>query len=226
MVSITFASSGGLLLGRYDAPEGPAPAAGPVAAVVCHPHPLHGGTLDNKVVHATAAVLRERGLAVLRFDFRGAGGSEGVHDGGAGECDDLRAAIAELAGRAEADGRPLGRGALLLAGFSFGSWIASRLAVEDDRVGAVLVIAPPVNHYDYGDLAAEATRPLAVIYAHDDEVVPAAAVEAWLATCAGRPFSVPVVGSGHLFHGKLGPLRDGVSAFADVLAAGPDAGRG
>jgi len=219
MVSVSIPGPAGSLDGLYDPPEGEAPASGPVAAVVCHPHPLAGGTMDNKVVHATARVLRERGMAVMRFDFRGVGSSQGVHDGGPGECDDLRAAIAELTSRASGDTREIGAGGLLLAGFSFGSWIAAQVAEEDERAGAVLAIAPPVNHYDYAVLAA-ARRPLSVIYARDDELVPAAAVEAWLATCAGRPRIVPVVGAGHLFHGKLGPLREGVGGFVDALAAG------
>jgi uncharacterized protein len=201
------------------------PARGPRAALVCHPHPAHGGTLDNKVVHTVAKTLRERGLHVLRFNFRGAGGSEGVHDGGRGELDDARAALDLAATLADAapDGAVPGaaaRGAdpagdLLVAGFSFGSFVGLSAALDDPRAAALLAIAPPVNHYDFTRIAAT-DKPLFVIYARDDELVPAAEVEDFLARCRRPPRAFRVDGSGHLFHGRLAEIR---GAVGEVLAS-------
>jgi alpha/beta superfamily hydrolase len=170
--------------------------------------------MDNKVVFTLTRVLRERGLHVLRFNFRGAGGSEGVHDDGRGEEDDVRAAldVAEelLAGA--------GSGRLLIAGFSFGSYVGLSAGVDDPRVGAFLAVAPPVNHYDYpetGDFGV----PLGVIWAADDELVPARRVEGWAGYCPGADVQTHrIEGATHLFHGRLGPLRAAVDAFLDHVA--------
>lgn len=209
MVTVTISSSAGQLAALHDGPAGPPPTRGPVGAVVCHPHPLHGGTKENKVVHAVAKRLAGAGLHVLRFDFRGAGGSEGQHDGGRGEQQDVLAAIDHVHG--------LCAGPLLVAGFSFGSWVGLTTAVRDPRVTALLAIAPPVNHYDYGAVG-RGGPPLAVIYAEDDELVPAADVRAFIAACSPAPHVTAVSDSGHLFHARLSPLRQGVTAFLSTLA--------
>src|SRR6266567_8046457 len=99
----------------------------PLAALVCHPHPLFGGTMHNKVVYQVAKTLDRLGLPVLRFNFRGAGLSAGVHDKGIGEQDDVRAALDFLS-------RAFPSAPLLLAGFSFGCWVGLRVACEDPRV--------------------------------------------------------------------------------------------
>jgi len=214
--------SGGLaLVARHDPPEGEPPAAGPAAAVVCHPHPLFGGTLENKVVHGLARALRESGLHVLRFNFRGAGGSEGLHEEGAGEREDVRAAldkVAELAGLpADAPGR------LLVAGYSFGAWVGLTVALGDARVGARIAVAPPVNHYDFRAIAEAPTPPLLVAWARDDEPAPAAPVERFLTSCAVPPHTVPLPSGGHMFHGQIAALR---AAVAGWLASGGEAPRG
>ena len=113
----------------------------PLAAVVCHPHPLFGGTMHNKVVYQAAKTIHRFGLPVLRFNFRGAGSSEGAHDEGRGEQDDVSAALDFLA--AEYSGAPL-----LLAGFSFGSWVGLRVGCSDARVSELIGLGLPV-----GDLA-------------------------------------------------------------------------
>jgi alpha/beta superfamily hydrolase len=115
----------------------------PLAAVVCHPHPLFGGTMHNKVVYQTAKTIHRFGLPVLRFNFRGAGSSEGAHDEGRGEQDDVSAALDFLA--AEYPGAPL-----LLAGFSFGSWVGLRVGCSDARVSELIGLGLPV-----GDLIGE-----------------------------------------------------------------------
>jgi alpha/beta superfamily hydrolase len=112
-----------------------------LAAVVCHPHPLYGGTMHNKVVYQTAKTIHRFGLPVVRFNFRGVGLSEGAHDKGAGETEDVRAAIDFLAG--EYPGAPV-----LAAGFSFGSWVGLRAGCSDPRVTELLGLGLPVGDLD------------------------------------------------------------------------------
>ncbi len=112
-----------------------------LAAVVCHPHPLYGGTLHNKVVYQAAKTLHRLGLSVLRFNFRGAGMSEGKHDDGRGERDDVRAAIDFLA--ETFSGTPL-----LLAGFSFGASVGLRVGCGDERVTELVGLGLPADNFD------------------------------------------------------------------------------
>ena len=128
--------------GRLEAMLWTTPEAEPHhVALVCHPHPLFGGTMHNKVVYQTAKALHQRGFPVLRFNFRGAGLSEGVHDRGEGERDDVRVALDYLA--KEFPSRPI-----LLAGFSFGSWVGLRVGCEDDRVKDLIGLGIPVDNSD------------------------------------------------------------------------------
>src|SRR5881397_1313824 len=108
------------------------------AAAICHPHPLFGGTLHNKVVHAAAEAIVAAGIPVLRFNFRGVGRSAGSHDGGKGEQDDLTAALDHLSERYS--GVPL-----LSAGYSFGAYVALRAGCRDDRVAALIGIGIPLS---------------------------------------------------------------------------------
>jgi hypothetical protein len=228
--AVSLASSAGALVARVDEPSGPAPERGPLAAIVCHPHPLYGGTLENKVVHAVAKALAADGLAVLRFNFRGAGGSAGRHEGGPGEQDDVRAALdlaqrlaeERLAAERAAGERAVASraaeardGLLFVAGYSFGAWAGLSVAAQDPRAAGLLAIAPPVNHYDFASVAAS-RKPLTVLYARDDELVPAALLEAFLAGCALPPRVLAAEGGGHMFHGQLAAVRD---AARSALAA-------
>jgi alpha/beta superfamily hydrolase len=139
----------------------PNAAAPALAALVCHPHPLFGGTMHNKVVFQTAKALDALGVAVLRFNFRGAGLSEGVHDRGQGELDDVRTALDFLA--KEFPGTPL-----LLAGFSFGCWVGLRVGCEDPRVQKLIGIGAPVNSSDFSYLQACSKAKLFVHGANDE----------------------------------------------------------
>src|SRR5271166_4366784 len=116
-----------------------------LAAVFCHPHPLFGGTLHNKVVYQAAKSLDALGVPVLRFNFRGAGLSAGTHDRGRGEAGDVRAALDFLAAE-------FTRVPLLLAGFSFGSWVGMRVGCEDQRVTHLIGLGIPVNNTDFSFL--------------------------------------------------------------------------
>jgi uncharacterized protein len=139
------------------APENASP---PMAAVVCHPHPLFGGTMHNKVVYHAAQTLRRYGLAVLRFNFRGVGLSEGAHNQGRGETEDVRAAFDYLA--AEFPGTPL-----LAAGFSFGAAVGLRAGCEDSRVVELIGLGFPVNDLDAGYLRTCAKPKLMIQGAED-----------------------------------------------------------
>lgn len=174
----------------------------PVDMVICHPHPLHGGTMDNKVVHTLARAGRDAGLRAIRFNFRGVGLSQGAHDGGRGEQDDLMAVLKTIAAITP------GRG-LLLAGFSFGAWVTAaslaRLATTDTPPTAALLVAPPVHYAGFVELPLFPV-PVTVFQGDGDEVVAAAAVAQW---CAGRrpPLVPQIFATGHFFHGLLPELK-------------------
>jgi len=162
-------------------------------ALVCHPHPLQGGTLDNKVVQTLAKSFFALGYAAVRFNFRGVGGSAGAFDEGRGETDDALAVLVEARSR-YGEALPLA-----LAGFSFGSFIVTRVAQRVAAQGLVLVGAA-VNRFDVPGVPPDTI----VIHGEEDDVVPLADVLAW-----ARPQALPVVvfpGTGHFFHGRLPQL--------------------
>jgi uncharacterized protein len=173
----------------------------PRYAVVCHPHPLYGGTMDNKVVYTVARALQSVGIATLRFNFRGVGASEGAYDEGRGETQDA-AAVADY-GAARWPGKRL-----VLAGFSFGSYVALRLAGE--RQPAYLVtVAPPVSLFDLAALPPPRC-PWLIVQGGADEMVEPAGVFAWAERLNPQPGLVVMPGVGHFFHGHLSELRDAV----------------
>ena len=167
--------------------------------VVCHPHPLFGGTMDNKVVTSLCRAVRDAGGVALRFNFRGVGKSQGVHGAGFTESEDLLAVIAWL--RQRWPGRPL-----WLAGFSFGSWVALRGAAAQAAAGDpavhLLLVAPPVHHNDF-DTIEHTGCPVTVLVGEQDEVVPVAEMLAWAKDSVLNPDLVRFPVSGHFFHGQL-----------------------
>ncbi|HUO96031.1 MAG TPA: alpha/beta fold hydrolase [Steroidobacteraceae bacterium] len=189
----------------YEVPEG---YSGRDAAVVCHPHPLYGGTMQNKVVHSTARALQERGFATVRFNFRGVGASAGTFDDGRGETDDALAVYDALAARF-----PGAR--LTLAGFSFGAFVAYRVA-ELREVARLYTIAPPVGRFDFARYPAP-RAPWIVIQGDRDELVDHAQVLAWTGSVSPPPTVVIIAGAEHFFHGRLNELKAAVQA---ALAAG------
>jgi len=176
-------------------------------AVICHPHPLQGGTMDNKVVTTVARGLMQRGWRVVRFDYRGVRDSQGAWDEGRGEVDDALAVIATH----RAAGEPL-----VLGGFSFGGFVALSAATklsEAERPRNLVLVAPStVKHV--APPATTAAADTLLIHGEADDVVPLSASLDW-----ARPQAVPVVvvpGAGHFFHGQLPLLKSLVLRnFAD-----------
>lgn len=168
-------------------------------AVIAHPHPLFGGTLSNKVVQTLARACVATGWTAVRFNFRGVGQSAGAYDEGRGELDDLLAVVQTQAGR----------GALVLAGFSFGAFVTShavaRLAAERELARVVLV-GTAASRFEVAPIAPELHARTLVIHGEADDTVPLSAAMDW-----ARPQSLPVTvvpGGGHFFHGQLPLLRD------------------
>lgn len=176
-------------------------------ALVCHPHPLYGGTMHNKVVFQTAKALHQRGAAVLRFNFRGVEQSEGVHDRGQGEQGDVRTAIDYLA--AEYPGRPI-----LLGGFSFGSSVGLRVGCGDARVTQLIGLGLPVDNLDMSFLRA-CEKPKLLIQGGSDQFGARAGIEALFATLPEPKQLVIVEGAVHFFTGQL----DEVAATIDSWVA-------
>jgi alpha/beta superfamily hydrolase len=174
------------------------------AAVVCHAHPLHGGMMHFKPVFRAAKALQSAGLAVLRFNFRGVGRSEGAYDGGSGEQEDARAALLELERRLP--GLPQ-----LLGGFSFGCSVALRVAARDDRVRAVLALAYPYLRPDAHAPLPDVARPCLFVQGERDEFGPG---EGLRALVGPRAELVVVPGADHYFTGALDRLHDAVVTWA------------
>ena len=182
-----------------------APQAGEIAhfAVVCHPHPLYGGTLVNKVVYTLARAFQELGAATIRFNFRGVGASEGTYDHGAGETEDALAAVAY--GR-----QRWPNASLWIAGFSFGGAIAIR-AARQARPERLIAVAPGVTLLDVGSVSPKG--PWLIVQGDADDVIEPRYVLDWAGKLAPAPEVSVLAGAGHFFHGRLHELKQVVLAF-------------
>ena len=175
------------------------------AALLCHPHPLFGGTMHNKVVYQVAKTLDRLGLPVLRFNFRGAGLSAGTHDRGRGEQDDVRAALDFLA--AEFSGVPL-----LLAGFSFGAWVGLRAGCADERVAQLIGLGTPVNSSDFSFLQ-NCAKPKLFVHGSKDEYGAVEKLKALVRSLPGENRLVVVDGADHFFVGKLDQVDRAIASW-------------
>jgi len=190
-----------------DRPE----AAPRGVAVVCHPHPQFGGTLDNKVVQMVARTFLQLGWTSVRFNFRGIGRSEGTWDEGRGEVEDALAVVAAMRGRSDFLGLPWA-----LAGFSFGGYVAATVAdrlPEADKPRRLVLVAPSTEKQAVPPVPADTV----VLHGEVDDVVPLPATLAW-----ARPQALPVIvfpGVGHFFHGQLTSLRNVLVRELHELAA-------
>lgn len=184
------------------------------AALVCHPHPLYGGTLHNKVVFHAMKALNGFGFPVLRFNFRGTGLSEGEHAGGVGEVEDVRAALDWLEREF-----PL---PVIFAGFSFGAAVGLRAAHSDDRVQALIALGLPAapvpsdsgepRVYNFEFLRAS-TKPKLFVSGSRDQFAPSGTLEALVATFAEPKKLVRIDAGDHFFEGRLREMRNAVEAW-------------
>lgn len=193
--TLTMSGPAGLIELAVDCPE----SATLGTAVIAHPHPLHGGTLTNKVVQTVARACVLAGWTAVRFNFRGVGASEGLYDEGRGELDDLLAVVAAQAGD----------GPLCLAGFSFGAFVtshaAARLYTMRD-IQRLVLIGTAASRFDVARVPVELHARTLVVHGEQDDTVPLSSVMDW-----ARPQVLPVVvvpGGGHFFHGQLPMLRE------------------
>jgi len=192
----------GVLQVLVDVPEG---AALDRFAVCCHPHPLQGGTMDNKVIHTVARTFNELGVPTIRFNFRGVGTSAGAFDEGVGETEDALAAVAY--GRERWP-----NAALWLGGFSFGGAIAVRAAATT-HPAMLVTVSPAVTRLDVSNVVVPAC-PWLVIQGDADDVIPPQAVLEWAESLQPPPTVQVLEGAGHFFHGRLHDLRETILAFA------------
>ncbi|MCD6039203.1 MAG: hypothetical protein K0S27_603 [Gammaproteobacteria bacterium] len=182
------------------APESNLPTA---SVIICHPHPLYGGTLHNKVVSVLARAFQNLGLRTVRFNFRGVGKSAGVHDEGRGETTDVIVLAQWLQ-------MLFPRDALWLAGFSFGGFVAASAATQLS-VERLISIAPQVSRFLSPKLS-PITCPWVIVQGEEDDIVSPDEVYAWVKTLQPRPQLIRFPGAGHFFHGQLVQLRQTLEA--------------
>ena len=190
--------------------ERPADARDDIVAVCCHPHPLYGGTLQNKVVHTMARACQDQNVVTVRFNFRGVGASAGVHDDGVGESDDA-AVVADWARQATGAVR------LWSLGFSFGGFVAYRLATLRNAT-ALVTVAPPVQRFDFARLPLPGC-PWYVAQGDADDLVDHERVLAWTRTVNPPPEVRILPGAVHFFHGRLTELRSVLGGWLAARAA-------
>jgi alpha/beta superfamily hydrolase len=191
---IFFNGSAGAIEALRDKPDGVSRGI----AVIAHPHPLFGGTMDNKVVQTLARAFVQSGWSAVRFNFRGVGGTEGSHDEGRGELEDMLAIVSQAAPQ----------GPLALAGFSFGSFVTS-YAIESlwatRDIEKIVLVGTAASRFSVATLPPESHERTLVVHGEQDDTVPLSAVMDW-----ARPQTLPVTvipGGGHFFHGQLPLLK-------------------
>ena len=199
-------SSAGRLEALYRELQDPAGVA-----VICHPHPLGGGTLHNKVVFHAARGLENANVATLRFNFRGVGTSAGSHDEGEGEQGDVVAAIDWVVKMHPGK-------KLIVGGFSFGAWVAARVASEMPNVDALFLIGAPVNKYDFGFLR-HCEKPMLFLHGTQDEYGDVAKLEKLVQPLRNSK-SVIVTGADHFFTKQIDAVEETLRTWAEELIEG------
>ena len=177
--------------------------------LVCHLHPLYGGTMHNKVVFQVARALQEQNIPALRFNFRGVGHSSGVYDEGRGEMDDVRFALEFLSRRYP--GTPA-----IIAGFSFGSWVGLRVGAGDDRVQALIGLGTPARMFDSNTLQG-CHKPKLFIHGTADDQASYELMQAWFETIPAPKRLVSIEGANHFFQERLTEVQDLVVDFVQSL---------
>ena len=193
----------GVIEALRDDPSGPSRGV----AVISHPHPLFGGTMDNKVVQTLARAFVQSGWSAVRYNFRGVGGSAGRYDEGRGEVEDLLAVVNQ-----QAPG-----GTLALAGFSFGAFVtaqATTLLAPQRAIGQLVLVGTAASRFEVPEVPADLHERTLVVHGEHDDTVPLSAVMDW-----ARPQTLPVLvvpGGGHFFHGQLPLLKSRVMRHLGV----------
>lgn len=181
------------------------PSQAATGVVLCHPHPLYGGDMHNNVVVALTEALNGAGVATLRFNFRGVGGSDGQHDSGLGEVDDVTSAVTALLARRAVR-------LVVVAGYSFGAWVGMKAGVADARVHKLIGVAPPVASRDFSFLAAS-TKAKLVIAGDRDDRAPLARLEP-LVQSLPEPKKLTVIpGADHFLWGVEPAISRAALAF-------------
>ncbi len=205
----------GRLEGRYQHNRTP----GAPIAIMLHPHPQHGGTMNNKVVYALYHAFARRGFSVLRFNFRGVGRSQGTFDRGEGELSDAASALDWLQGFNE------NAGACWIAGFSFGAWIGMQLLMRRPEISGFVSIAPPANMYDFTFLAPCPSSGM-IIQGVEDEIVPPASVEKLVEKLsAQRNLDIDyrlIPGDNNFFHDSLEQLNKHLGDYLSTKVTLPE----
>ena len=191
----------GVLEALLEMPRDESPTG---VSVVCHPHPLHGGTMQNKVAHTLARAFTKSGFAALRFNFRGVGASSGEFDDGRGEVEDVLAALKFARDR-------FPTGPAWLAGFSFGAAVAISAAAQEDPSGLVS-IAPAAKRFST-TLSQQPTCPWLIVHAESDELIPIDESLEWVDSLEPGPELIVFPDASHFFHGRLVELRETTEAF-------------
>jgi len=208
MPDVIFNGPDGRLEGRYQ--PGPQPNA-PIALIL-HPHPQYGGTMNNKVVYHLYHAFAGRGFATMRFNFRGVGRSQGEYDSGVGELSDAASALDWLQ-TYNPDAR-----AAWIAGFSFGAWIAMQLLMRRPEIEGFIAAAPPANHYDFTFLAPCPSSGL-IVNGSNDEIVPPASVQKLVEKLKQQKSitidHATIPGADHFFQDKLDAFNQTVSDYLD-----------
>jgi alpha/beta superfamily hydrolase len=189
-------------------PKGNQPGQAERVALVLHPHPLHGGTMHNKVVFRAAKALQESGFETLRFNFRGVGHSTGQHDDGLGEGDDAKVALDYLLAQ-----QPQAR-EVIVAGFSFGSIVGMRIGCGDSRVDKLIAIGAPARMSNL-DCLRECNKPKLFIHGAEDTIAPLPPLEAFLSSlpASSNHQLVLIAGAGHFFDDQAEELMQAVKDF-------------
>ncbi len=193
---LTLTGLAGAVEALRDAPPADAPPRG--VAIIAHPHPLFGGTMDNKVVQTLARAFVQCGYTAVRFNFRGVGDSAGEHDAGVGEAQDMLSVVRQVAPE----------GPIALAGFSFGAFVTSHVLAglwNEGRVEKAVLVGTAASRFTVAPVPPEAHDRTLVVHGEADDTVPLSAVMDW-----ARPQILPVTvvpGGGHFFHGQLPLLK-------------------
>ncbi|MEW6425231.1 MAG: alpha/beta family hydrolase [Bacillota bacterium] len=212
-IEIVVKDAGLILEARLDLPDAPKNASGATdtdnprlypGVVLCHPHPLYGGDMDNNVIRAVARELNGRGIAALRFNFRGVGKSRGSFAGGSGEQNDAESAVLALAGRAEIDPHRIG-----IAGYSFGGMVTLAVGERSGPVKAIAAVSPVIPP----GVLRDCPKPKLIVCGAEDELTPSTAVLREAAGMAEPKTVLVIPGADHFWWGREEKAADPVANF-------------